>query len=251
MSKPYRIQLYNEDQGGRNVSTGGTMTVCIAGTEQKADLEDADGNALANPLSFTQGFVEFFLSSANSCNVYGLTSDGVSFHRSLTTGEDQVIRLDYNNPFQMLRIPIDIDNADTAASTEEDTGYDEPADVVFLPGAYFLVTTADSGITLDVGTDSTASGDADGFMDGFAVDATGPVIGTNTITTGVNEDFYASSTIGVFLQTLRPGSDVLHDIGSADIHQHVSTEKSITFTMLAGADTLSGLICLPYYRTVY
>lgn len=77
---------------------------------------------------------------------------------------------------RVAKIPITI----VAAATEQDTAFDIPANAV-VRGVYLEVNTAEATggtKTIDVGTLSTDSGNADGFLDGVSVAATGMVKGT-------------------------------------------------------------------------
>lgn len=252
MANKFHLHLYDAETGDRITDAGGAIQVisATAGAYNKLDLEDADGNALANPRALSNGAAEFYIDGITACEIYGLTPGGQSFRANLSTGQDHVVLIDRNEAYQVLRIPFDIDDATTAAATEEDTGFDEPANAYWLPNPHVIIGTADAGQVIDVGTDSTDSGDANGFMDGIALDATGLETAKNTMSVGASETFAASTTIGALLQTFLAGADVVGDTGTAEKHGHESTEKSITFTLDSGTDTAAGLICLPYYLPV-
>lgn len=247
MAKTFRIQLYDARTGQRITGSGGALQVVTAGAYDKVSLEDADGNTLANPLSLSSGFVEFFTDDAvTTVDVYGVAPDGQAFYDTLENAEDHVITIDRAEPYQLLRIPFDIDDTDTSDATEEDTGFDEPANAYFLPNPFIVVGTADATEDIDVGTSSGESGDANGFMDGVSLANTGLATARNALTVGSNETFLASTTLGALLQTFLAGSDAATDVGTAEKHGHESTEKSITFTLSSGTNTGAGLICLPY-----
>ncbi len=91
----------------------------------------------------------------------------------------------------------------TPDGTEEDTGWDLPAKCMILPNIYVDVTTAEStgtDKTMDVGTLSSDSGDADGFLDGVSCASTGLVKGT--LASG-------GQTLGALLRVDESGGGVL------------------------------------------
>jgi len=156
-------------------------------------------------------------------------------------------RVTYYHP-RILKIPFGHETSET------DTGVDLP-DKAMVLDVWLEVTTADSGITIDVGLLSTESGgDADGFLDGAPLDSTGLVFGgiTPTITSGTNNTYLASvaRTIGVLLADLDvvAGQDVADGGDGACVYERKPfptdsvTAKSISYTCSAGADTAAGYI---------
>ena len=130
-------------------------------------------------------------------------------------------------------------------TSETDTSIDLPEGSVILD-VFLDVETADAGITRDVGLLSTESGgDADGFLDGISVAATGLVHPTLTVTSGSNEDYFSAATFGAFLASFTAGSDVANDVGTFAPITHLTDSvvaKSISYTASAGADTAAGKI---------
>jgi len=146
----------------------------------------------------------------------------------------------------------------TPQTSETDTGIDLPSKAAILD-VFVEVTTADSGETMDVGLlSSETGGDADGFLDGVAMDSTGLVSGgiTPTITTGANNTYLASvaRTIGVLLADLDvvAGEDVANGGDGACVFErkvHLSdsvTAKSVSYTHSGTADTAAGYIHIIY-----
>ncbi len=105
----------------------------------------------------------------------------------------------------------------TPTGAEQDTGFDLPVNAI-VKRVYVLVTTAEATggtKTLDVGILSTeTSGDADGFVKALSVASTGMLIPKATLTTGGNETYFASTTVGELLATLVAGADVVEDVGT-------------------------------------
>jgi hypothetical protein len=101
--------------------------------------------------------------------------------------------------FRVLRIPITYADG----TTETDTTWDLPTTCTVLPWVSVLVTTAEATgttKTIDFGTLSTASGDADGFGDGVSVAATGHIL-TTLLNTG--------QTLGALLRADEDGAGAL------------------------------------------
>lgn len=130
-------------------------------------------------------------------------------------------------------------------TTETDTGVDLPDNAVVI-GAFLEVETADSGITIDVGTLSTeGGGDADGFIAGASVGATGLVIPDAVVTGGSSEDYLSACTLGALLADFTAGSDAATDVGTLVKKPYptdANAAKSISYTCSAGADTAAGKI---------
>lgn len=120
-----------------------------------------------------------------------------------------------------------------ADASEHSSGFTLPAKAIVLD-VFVDVTTAEATggtKTLDVGTDSTDSGDADGFLDGISVAATGLVRGKATITAGSTETYFASTTKGALLASLTAGSDVAQDTGTYyEFPDTTMGGKEITYT---------------------
>jgi hypothetical protein len=128
---------------------------------------------------------------------------------------------------------IEIDSTPTGA--EQDTGWDLPAESIVL-GVVIDVDTAEATggtPTLDVGLLSSESGgDADGFIDGASVTATGKVQGTVTATVGGSETYLSACTVGALLRAAYvAGSDVATDHGIFVPRMHLTgTARSVTYT---------------------
>lgn len=122
----------------------------------------------------------------------------------------------------------------TPTGSEQDTGWDLPANSIVLD-VFVNVTTAEATgttKTLDVGLLSSESGgDADGFLDGVSVASTGIVRGAATYTNGVNQNYISARTLGVLLWDGLDGTDEAGDAGTGNPTYHVvGTAKSVSYT---------------------
>ena len=221
--KRYTIQL-NETGGGFPrgkliTASGGVCFVAANGGATKVSLQDKDGATLANPVSLTQGGCEFHTAnSVASVDLYIMTPGGQFVVKTGVQPGHEDVEVDVTVRNQVALIPFSATDQ-TGDATETDSGFDEPANAMFTGiGTGIRVITVDATETVDAGTDSTDSGDADGFVTAASV-ATAGVVADN-------------------------GALV---ISTADYIPHVSGGKSITYTLSAGADTAEGLILLPYY----
>ncbi len=125
-----------------------------------------------------------------------------------------------------IELAADFDN------TEQSSGYTLPTNAIVLD-VFLVVDTADAGETLDVGTDSTASGDADGYLDGVSVASTGLVRPT-LVSTG--------QTRGALLRQDEDGAGALVPGWDATMGG-----KEITYTgSHATANTVRGRIVIVY-----
>ena len=231
--KLFRIQLADHRSGSMIEDAGGVCLVTAADSPQKATLKNADGSSLSNPISLTNGQIEFWTDDTVSNvdlyiqgpNGHFVTEKGVK-----ASGPNEIF-IDQGQRLGAMVIPFSYDDQ-AGDATETDTGFDEPSNAIMLPTPAIRVTAADSGETIDVGTDSTDSGDADGFLDGVSVASEAVVKGT--IANG-------GVTIGTLftVQDSANAGDLTHE-------GHVSGGKSITYTLSAGADTGEGFIVLPY-----
>ena len=138
-----------------------------------------------------------------------------------------------------------------AGGTEVDTGVDFDYHTL-IHDVKVMVTVVDSGETIDVGTlSSGTAGDANGFIAGVSVAATGIPVDTAFITGGTNIDYVPVSTYGALLHTSITGSDaVTTNGGSTDLKGYLITganEQSLTYTPSAG-DTFYGYLVISFTR---
>jgi len=112
------------------------------------------------------------------------------------------------------------------AGTEKDSGWSLPANAIVVDVFVNVKTAATAGTkTIDVGTLSSASGDADGYLDGVSVGTAGIVKGS-----------LASATKGVLLkevQTIESNSFY------APVPDTGSGGKKISYTL---GDSVAGLV---------
>jgi len=231
--KRINFQLYKGIGGFSRAAmiaaAGGVVLVCIAGDTTKATITDKDGATLSNPVSLTAGKAEFYVAdSVDTVDLYILAPGGQFLVETGVPQGGHDFAVDITVRHQTMVIPFAI--GDTTATTETDSGFDEPANALFLPNAAVRTTTLDATETIDVGTDSGASGNADGFIDGLTV-ATA-ALAKATLADG-------AATLGALLYVDESSGDLVPE-------SHVSTAKSITYTLSAGTDTAEGFIYLPY-----
>lgn len=233
----YRIQLV--DHNGKNISTaGGVCYVAAAGDAQKVALKDSTGASASNPSALTNGKIEFFTAeTVPSVDLYGIAPSGHAFiAKGIVPSGPNEIRVDTSRATTTLVIPFSI--ADTTANTETDTGFDVPTRGAVLPHMVGVdVLTADSGMTIDVGTLSSDSGDADGYIDGISLTTVASV--KASLTNG-------SVTLGALLK-------VQDSANAGDAVPEANTSmsgKSITYTLSSSTDTGEGFIKLPMQLNV-
>lgn len=220
----FNVQLKDSATGKAIISTGGVAMVCKNAVPGKHALKsDAIGTSASNPKALTRGKLDCWIDQStlvnNKVDLF-IACPGGQFvvARDIDPSGPNEVLVDTSRPDQVFVIPIDV--ADYTAAAENDTGFDEPTNAIFLSdaaGPSIRITIGDATETLDVGTGEATpaeSGDANGFMS--AVDMATP---------GVIQDQ------GALMTTL---------VG------HLSGGKSITVTPTAGSDTGEGYIYLPY-----
>lgn len=229
----FKMQLIDAITQKSIQSAGGVVYVAANGDLAKATLYDADGAAASNPSALTNGVIEFY--TADTVDNVDLYIQAPSGHfvvvKGIFASGPNAIYIDKTKLETTMVIPCAIEN--TAAATETNTGFSIPTKGIVTPvGVGFETVTIDSGITIDIGTLSTASGDADGFIDGVSVATAGFVKGT--LTNG-------SVTLGALLK-------VQDSANAGDAVPESNTTmagKAITYTLSSGADTAEGFILLP------
>ena len=147
----------------------------------------------------------------------------------------------------VVKIPITATQAAAAGQSEKDTGFDLKAGWTVLD-AWIVVNTADTGETVDVGTNSSDSGDGDGFIDGASLATTGLVYPDAVVTAGTTETYYSATTRGALLADYIAGSNTATDFGLFHKKPYtVATDIDLTFTTSDGTDTAAFDIYLLIY----
>ena len=230
----YNIQLVDLATGENIITAGGVVQVCTDGSPDKATLTDKDGAALSNPLALTRGHMEFHVATTvTQVDLFIQCPGGqfVTVYNVKPSGPNEIL-VDAGNRSQVMVIPFS--HADSTAATEKDTGFDLPANSIFLPHPTIRVVDVDATETIDIGTLSTESGgDADGFVATVSVATAGVVKGTV---------LQGSNTLGALfeVQDSANAGDLTHEA-------HVTAvATSISYTTTAGSDTVSGFAFLPY-----
>jgi len=131
----------------------------------------------------------------------------------------------------ILNIPL------TALANTDDTATSValPANAI-VTDVILQVTTAEATATtktIDIGTLSTDSGDADGFAAALSTAATGIIRPGVTVTTGTNTKYFSANTRGVLLSDYQAGTDVDQDEG-VYLETPDTTMGGKTITVTAG-----------------
>ena len=132
---------------------------------------------------------------------------------------------------KLKKLPVTV----VAEATEQDTGWDLPDKCAVLDCWVDVTTKEDTGATktVDVGTLSGDSGDADGFLDGVSVAAAAIVKGEGVISgTGTNA-YWNTCTRGALLAIFQQGAAGDADNGGiyAPIPCTVPGSKSVTYKL--------------------
>lgn len=231
--KHYEMHITDVLTGQTIATAGGKVYVAKAGDAQKETLYTKAGAALANPITPTNGKIEFWtLDTVATVDLYVQAASGhfVVQKGVAASGPNQIL-IDKGQINTVMVIPFSI--ADTTANTETNTGFSVPTGSLVLPtGVGAQILTEDSGITVDFGTLSSASGDADGFIDGLS-----------TATAGIVKATLANGalTLGALLYV----QDSANAGDEAPEANASSSGRAITYTLASGADTAEGFFLLP------
>lgn len=153
----------------------------------------------------------------------------------------------HHSGLAVVKIPVTATEAANTTATEKDTGFDLKAGWTVLD-AWIVVNTADTGETVDVGTDSNDSGDADGLIDGASLATAGLVYPDATVTAGGTETYYSATTRGALLADYIAGSNTATDFGLFHKKPYtVAADIDLTFTTSNGTDTAAFDIYLLIY----
>lgn len=228
----FRIQLKDAVTGKAIITAGGTVYVAANGGAAKQAIKDSTGASMSNPMTPTRGFINFFTANTVSKVDLYIMAPGGQFlvAKNVEASGPNELLVDTGNPMQCMVIPFA--QADFADNAETDSGFDCPGSALMLPAPFVRITKADATETINVGTDSGDSGDADGFIASVSIGSTG--VAKATIANGAN-------TLGALfeVQDSANSGDLTHE-------GHVSAGKSITYTTSSGADSGEGFIHLPY-----
>jgi len=211
-------------------SVGGFVYVTAADGTAKAALTDKDGASISNPLALTNGSFDFYV--ADTITTVDLYIQSPTGHfivaKGVKSSGNSSIFVDNGSAHTTVVIPFNI--ADTTAAVETSCGFTCIGAV--QPNVAVDVVTVDATETIDVGTDSTDSGDANGFLALADVDVAGYIKGSVLAT---------DATLGAKLFVL-DSANAGDDAPEQDTSQ---IGKEITYTLTAGSDTAAGFIILP------
>lgn len=239
-------------QTGKAINdSGGKAVVMTAGSPSKATLYDPDNDfaALTNPITPTTGLYRFAVADTVLSVDIAVQAPGGQFLflSGVVAQERSEYAIDLNNKHQIYKLPFSI--TDTTAATETDTGFDLPTNAMVLPwGLSALVTAIDATEDIEVGILSSESGgDTDGFINNLSVGTLGMFAPKAAMTTGSNETFFATTTLGALVAQLSAGTDVATDVGGQNVFPFIcdGTAKSIVYLLSTGSDTGKGYFHLP------
>jgi hypothetical protein len=225
------MQLRDALQSRAISASGGKVYVTSSGGTAKSTLYTAAGAALANPITPTNGSIEFWTADAlGVVDLYGYAPTGHGFVRKgIKPSGDASLLIDTTRLDSTFVIPFNV--ADQAGdATETPTGFVLPGAV--QPNVAIDVVTVDAAITLEVGTLASDSGDADGFIDAVSM-ATAGYIKPTLLASG--------DTMGALLSVL-DSANAGDDAPEQDV---TMIGKQVTYTLLTAADTAAGFIVLP------
>lgn len=229
----FSIQLIDSQTKQAINIAGGKAYVTAAGSIAKATLYTKAGAALANPVALNYGMIDFHTADAVALvDLYIQSPTGhFTVVKAVLASGPNAIYIDRSQLYTVMVIPFSI--ADTTAATETSTGFICPTKGIILPqGAGIEIVTVDSGMTIDVGTLASDSGDADGFIDGISLTTAGLV--KATLANG-------AVTLGALLKVQDSAN-----AGDAAPEGNVSMSgKTITYTLSASTDTGAGFIKIP------
>lgn len=229
------------------VSSGVTYFVMDAGTKTFSTIysnrnRTAKTNAVTRSQFATDGAIKFF-GPNSSYDIFVAHSDGSTAFYSGVTPQTHTRRLNRSQNSKCLVVPFGVSD-----NVETDTTIDFPLGALVYD-ARLLVTTADATETLSVGLLSTESGgDADGFLAGISVAATGWVAPAAS-TVGGSETYLSAVTYGALLGEFLAGSNSAGDVGTfLRFHKQITVAKSVSYTGSSGSDTAAGFIFLPFLQ---
>lgn len=229
--KNYKSQLKSLITLSMIAAAGGFVYVAATGTTAKLSLTDQDGAALSNPLALTNGSFDFFV--ADTVTAVDLFIQSPTGHflvvKNVKPSADASLYVDDSQAHTTMIIPFNA--ADQAGdATETPCGFTQIGAV--QPNVAVDVLTVDATETVDFGTLSSASGDADAFIDGISVATAGYIKATNA---------NGAATLGAKLY-VQDSVNAGDDFPEQDISQ---IGKQFTYTLSAGADTAAGYFIVP------
>lgn len=230
--KHYSIQLIDTVSGKSIDGSGGKAYVAKSGDAQKETLYTKAGASLANPISLTNGKLDFYVAdTVVDVDLYVQAPSGHFVIAKDVVPSGETIYVDKGRSSAVYVIPFSI--ADTTATTETSTGFALPTGAMVLPtGVGLDVLTADATETVDLGTLSTDSGDANGFI------AAASVASVATVKASLAN---GATTLGALLY-VQDSANAGDKTPEADVSMG---GKTITYTLTAGTDTAEGFFKLP------
>jgi len=242
----YELKVYGS-QSLDGVSQDGAIEsaalvfVYTAGTKTLATLYSTTGRAtLANPITRSQFTTDKgirFYAEASSVDIVVNTDKGFTGNFAGVTPYVHTLKVATTAADRCLVFPMIFNSG----GTEVDTGLDLPKFSAVYDAQVEVVAT-DAGETVDIGTlTGETNADPNGFIAGLTTANAGfPQL--VTVTTGSNETYIASTTLGALLAQLSAGNDVATDVGGLVRKSHFvsgSDAVSISYTP-SSSDTFTG-----------
>lgn len=261
---------------GRALMYSGRIVPTVNRDYSAVQAYDADSEAAliaaSTPyVAFTNGRVRFkILDTVAKVDIYGFTSAGYAFQiKDLVPGSVSDFAIDTNRLDQNIVYPFAIPDTVRvlSATAENKTKWFLPDGMQLRPnGVGVFVALAESGKSIDVGTDGASSGvdDPDGYIDGMILTNAGWVEASEGYTVGTNRIWLDLTggdkewTLGALLypsntkQAKAEGADAAstNDSGiyirtpKVVINSGANTEE-LSFTFVSTPTAVKGLIVLP------
>lgn len=175
--KEYRTQIMAGDTGENVIAAGGKVQVCIAGTARKAAILGEDGLPIANPMTPTRGFINFFTAEAVAAvDLYIQDPFGnfIAAKGIVASGPNEIKPLS-GDPVQVMIVPF---SGVDGVGAERASGFTLPAGSIVTGPAMIQTTVAVAGSTISAGLLSTDPGNVANDNTTFANAASGAAVGS-------------------------------------------------------------------------
>jgi len=241
--KEYYVQLINSRTKQAIDDDSGVYNVLTADSPVELTIYSNDqGSSQSNPGTMTDGVIQFWTANTvTSVDLSIYTANGEAVFVQALTPSQHRVEVDVDKLEQTLVLPF------AASEAETSTGFTLAASTL-IEDIDLLVSTVDDTETMDVGTDGTTTNDPNGLIAAASVATAGLVDLGAIVTSGSNEDYFSSCTLGALLADFLAGTDVATDVGTfrriKTFIGSAETDANITYTGSSGTDTAAGYIIL-------